>query len=111
MAIAVTIAAAVVAFPIANYMARYARGRMKAFFYVAVMLPMWIGSGIFFSTDRFPAVVQPVLSALPLTPLIHALRSVMLEGTSLLSLGPQLALILAWGTATFVLALRWFRWN
>ncbi len=41
MAIAVTIAAAVVAFPIANYMARYARGRMKAFFYVAVMLPMW----------------------------------------------------------------------
>ena len=41
MAIAGTIAAAVVAFPIANYMARYARGRMKAFFYVAVMLPMW----------------------------------------------------------------------
>lgn len=77
----------------------------------AVMLPMWIGSGIFFSTERFPAVVQPVLSALPLTPLIHALRSVMLEGTSLLSLGPQLALIFAWGAVTFVLALRWFRWN
>jgi ABC-type multidrug transport system permease subunit len=77
----------------------------------AVMLPMWIGSGIFFSTERFPAVVQPVLSALPLTPLIHALRSVMLEGAGLLSLGPQLALILAWGTVTFVLALRWFRWN
>ncbi len=77
----------------------------------AVMLPMWIGSGIFFSTERFPAVVQPVLSVLPLTPLIHALRSVMLEGTSLLSLGPQLALIFAWGTVTFVLALRWFRWN
>ncbi|MEZ5532947.1 MAG: ABC transporter permease [Steroidobacteraceae bacterium] len=41
MAIAVTVAAAIIAFPIANYMARYARGRMKAFFYVAVMLPMW----------------------------------------------------------------------
>ena len=41
MALAVTIACAVIAFPIANYMARYASPRMKAFFYVAVMLPMW----------------------------------------------------------------------
>lgn len=41
MALAVTIAAAVVAFPVANYMARYAGPRMKAFFYVGVMLPMW----------------------------------------------------------------------
>jgi putative spermidine/putrescine transport system permease protein len=41
MAIAVTITAAVVAFPVANYMARYASPRMKAFFYVGVMLPMW----------------------------------------------------------------------
>lgn len=77
----------------------------------AVMLPMWIGSGIFFSTERFPAAVQPLLAVLPLTPLIHALRSVMLEGASLWSLGPQLALILAWGCVTFALALRWFRWN
>ena len=41
----------------------------------AVMLPMWIGSGIFFSTDRFPEAVQPWLAALPLTPLIHSMRS------------------------------------
>ncbi len=41
MAIAVTLACAVIAFPIANYMARYASPRMKAFFYVGVMLPMW----------------------------------------------------------------------
>ena len=53
----------------------------------AVMLPMWIGSGIFFSAERFPAVVQPLLQVLPLTPLIHALRSVMIEGASLWSLG------------------------
>jgi ABC-2 type transport system permease protein len=51
------------------------------------------------------------LSALPLTPLIHALRGVMLEGTSLLELGPQLALIVAWGGVSFAIALRWFRWN
>ena len=41
MAVAVTIACAVIALPIANYMARHARGRMKALFYVGVMLPMW----------------------------------------------------------------------
>ncbi|MBD1553676.1 ABC transporter permease [Pseudomonas typographi] len=41
MAVAVSIASALLAFPIAWYMARYTRGRMKAFFYIAVMLPMW----------------------------------------------------------------------
>jgi putative spermidine/putrescine transport system permease protein len=41
MAIAVTIACGIVAFPVANYMARHAGPRMKAFFYVGVMLPMW----------------------------------------------------------------------
>jgi putative spermidine/putrescine transport system permease protein len=41
MAVAVTVASAVVAFPVANYMARHAGPRMKAFFYVGVMLPMW----------------------------------------------------------------------
>jgi putative spermidine/putrescine transport system permease protein len=41
MAIAVTIACAVIALPIATYMARHASGRMKALFYVGVMLPMW----------------------------------------------------------------------
>ena len=41
MATAVTIAAAAVSFPIAYYMARHASPRMKGFFYVGVMLPMW----------------------------------------------------------------------
>jgi putative spermidine/putrescine transport system permease protein len=41
MAAIVTIAAAVVAFPIAYYMARYAGPRAKAVFYLAVMLPLW----------------------------------------------------------------------
>ena len=80
-------------------------GLMNAF-----MLPMWIGSGIFFATDRFPESVQPFLSLLPLTPLIEALRGVMLEGTSLFALGPQLAMIITWGAVTYALALRWFRW-
>ena len=76
-----------------------------------VMLPMWIASGIFFSVDRFPQAVQPAIQALPLTPLIDALRRVMLEGAGLASISLQLALIAAWGVITFALALRWFRWT
>lgn len=41
MSITVTVASAVLAFPLAYYMVRYARGWQKGFFYVAVMLPMW----------------------------------------------------------------------
>jgi putative spermidine/putrescine transport system permease protein len=41
MAVCVTLACALIALPIATYMARYATGRIKALFYVGVMLPMW----------------------------------------------------------------------
>ena len=41
MAACVTLASAVVAFPIAYYAARYARGKWKALFYLGVMLPLW----------------------------------------------------------------------
>ncbi|WP_445680155.1 ABC transporter permease [Radicibacter daui] len=41
MAASVTVASAVIAFPIAYYAARYAHGRMKAAFYLLVMLPLW----------------------------------------------------------------------
>ena len=41
MAAIVTVAAAVVAFPIAYVAGRYARGKLKALFYLAVMLPLW----------------------------------------------------------------------
>ena len=41
MAAAVTLADAAIAFPIAYYAARFARGRSKALFYLAVMLPLW----------------------------------------------------------------------
>jgi ABC-2 type transport system permease protein len=76
-----------------------------------VMVPMWIFSGIFFSTERFPAGMQPFVQALPLTALNDSLRGVMLEGSSFLSLLPELGLLAAWGVVSFVLALRFFRWQ
>jgi ABC-2 type transport system permease protein len=76
-----------------------------------VMVPMWIFSGIFFSTERFPATMQPFVQALPLTALNNALRGVMLEGTGLLSLLPEIALLAVWGAVSFMMALKIFRWQ
>jgi ABC-type multidrug transport system permease subunit len=76
-----------------------------------VMLPMWLLSGIFFSPDRFPDLLQPLVQALPLTQLNFALRAAILEGASLASLWWRLLSLVAWGGVSFVLALRWFRWN
>ncbi len=76
-----------------------------------VMLPMWILSGIFFSADRFPAVVQPVIRALPLTAVIDALRENMLQGTGFAKLHWQFVVIAAWCVIPFFLALRLFRWR
>jgi ABC-type multidrug transport system permease subunit len=76
-----------------------------------VMVPMWIFSGIFFSTERFPSAMQPFVQALPLTALNDALRGVMLEGSSLVSLAPELAIMTLWGLVSFVLALKLFRWQ
>lgn len=76
-----------------------------------VMLPMWVVSGIFFPSERFPEAAQPFIQALPLTPLINALRNVSMEGVSLASQWPLIAILAAWACGSFLLALRWFRWN
>ena len=76
-----------------------------------VMLPMWIASGVFFSSERFPEAMQPIIQILPLTGLINALRGVMLDGDSLAALWRPLALLIVWGVASFAIALRAFRWK
>jgi len=77
----------------------------------AVMMPMWILSGIFFSTSRFPDVMQPVIQALPLTAVNNALRAVMLDGASLVAVLPEVGIAAAWGLAAFGVALFVFRWS
>ena len=76
-----------------------------------VMMPMWIFSGVFFSYERFPTVIHPLIKALPLTALNDALRASILEGTPLLHQWPRLLVMVLWGGISFVLALRWFRWT
>ncbi len=76
-----------------------------------VMLPMWLLSGVFFSSKRFPDVTQPFIQALPLTQLNDALREVMLEGASFPAVAWRLGILAAFAVITFTLALRWFRWQ
>ena len=76
-----------------------------------VMMPMWIFSGVFFSYERFPAVIQPLIKALPLTALNDALRASILEGTPLGHQWSRLLVMGLWGGISFVLALKWFRWT
>jgi len=74
-------------------------------------MPMWIFSGVFFSYERFPAMIQPLIRVLPLTALNDALRASILEGQPLPHQWPRLLVLTLWGGVSFVLAVRWFRWT
>jgi ABC-type multidrug transport system permease subunit len=76
-----------------------------------IMLPMWLLSGIFFSSERFPQFLQPFIKALPLTALNTVLRALMNEGASLSSNWMQISILLAWLVISFVVALKIFRWQ
>jgi ABC-2 type transport system permease protein len=76
-----------------------------------LLMPMWVLSGVFFSSARFPEVVQPFIKALPLTALVDALRQIMLEGGSLGSVVGQLAVLAGWLVVGFVVALKIFKWQ
>ena len=103
MAIAVTIASAILAFPMAWYMARYTRGKWKAFFYIAVMLPMWASYivkayawTLLLAKD---GVAQWFLSHLGLEPILTAILTLPAIGGNTLStsgLGRFLVFVYIW---------------
>jgi ABC-type multidrug transport system permease subunit len=75
------------------------------------MMPMWLGSGVFFSYERFPEFLHPLLRLIPLTALNDALRALMLDGDVALALGAPLWILIGWGVVSFALALKLFRWD
>jgi ABC-type multidrug transport system permease subunit len=75
------------------------------------MLPMWILSGVFFSSQRFPDAVQPIIAALPLTALNDALRATMLQGAAPAQVAAQAGVLVAWLLVCFPVALKLFRWR
>jgi ABC-2 type transport system permease protein len=77
----------------------------------AAMVPMWVLSGVFFSSENFPQAFQPFIKALPLTATNDALRATMLRGEGWASVAPEMAILTAWTIVAGWLALRLFRWR
>ena len=75
------------------------------------MMPMWLASGVFFSYERFPEFLHPILRLIPLTALNDALRNVMLDGGGFMEQGPEILVLVAWGLICFFGALKIFRWS
>jgi ABC-type polysaccharide/polyol phosphate export permease len=75
------------------------------------MLPMWVLSGVFFSSENFPNAIQPFIKALPLTATNDALRASMLRGVPITESWPELAVLAAWTVVCFGVALKIFRWR
>ena len=76
-----------------------------------VAVPMWILSGVFFSSDNFPAMMQPFIQALPLTALNNAMRAIMLDGSGVADIAGAILNLVVWGAISFILAIRLFRWR
>jgi ABC-2 type transport system permease protein len=76
-----------------------------------VMLPMFVLSGVFFPASRYPDAIQPFVQALPLTALNDALRAVYNDALPITAYAGELAILAAWMVATFLLSVRWFRWQ
>ena len=76
-----------------------------------IIMPMWVVSGVFFSAQRFPDLLQPVIKLLPLTLLLDALRAVQLQGVRLVDVWFELTAMTVWLVIAFTAALKLFRWK
>lgn len=77
----------------------------------AVVMPMMVLSGIFFSYHNFPDWSIPVIQKLPLTLLADGLRSVFIEGAGLSAVLGQSLIMAGIGVACFLAGLRIFKWH
>lgn len=77
----------------------------------ALSFPMMFLGGTFWPRDFMPAFLQPLIAALPLTPLVEAMRGVAARGEDLGTYWPGLVYLAAWGLAAGVIAARRFRWE
>jgi ABC-type multidrug transport system permease subunit len=76
-----------------------------------IMMPMWLCSGVFFSYERFPDSVKPIIRMLPLTLLNDALRAVINDAAGLSQIALNLGVLALWGVITFAIGIRVFRWQ
>ncbi len=74
-------------------------------------LPQFLLAGTFFSIDNFPAWLQPLCRALPLTHLNDAMRNVAFEGLHLADCGKQLGVLAIWAIVSYAAAIKVFKWE
>lgn len=76
-----------------------------------VYLPMAIISGTFFSPEKYPGFLKAIADVLPLTYFTRLIRDVMVNHHHLWSDSGSLAVVLVWGIAGLLAAVRTFRWQ
>ncbi|MFB3097742.1 MAG: ABC transporter permease, partial [Dehalococcoidia bacterium] len=77
----------------------------------AIALPMMFFAGTFFSTASLPWLLPYLAEALPLTPMISAMRAVGIDSASLWQVWPQLAVLSGWVVVTGLAAIKFFRFS
>lgn len=75
------------------------------------IMPMWMVSGVFFSAQRFPDWLQPLIQALPLTAFVNAMRAIQLQGAGLADVRTQLVVLAVWLVGAFIASRRLFKWQ
>ncbi len=76
----------------------------------AIVFPMMVLSGIFFSYHNFPDWSIPYIKMLPLTMYTDAIRSIFIEGAGIPSMIMPFLIMSAFGTLFFITALKIFKW-
>jgi ABC-2 type transport system permease protein len=76
-----------------------------------LFFPMIFLSGVYFSVENMPAFLQPVITFLPLTHLVYALRIVFNEGATLLEVAPRLGILSIWFFSCFLFSIYKFKWE
>ena len=76
-----------------------------------VSLPMMFLSGVFFSRDVLPGILQRITDFLPLTYLVEAIRGMTVEGDTVLMQWPNFLGLAVWLVVAFIIANRTFRWE
>ena len=76
-----------------------------------ITLPQFLLGGTFFSVEAFPKWLQPISKALPLTHLNTAMRAVAFEGQNLWDVRSEIGILLLWGVAVYIVAIKVFKWE
>lgn len=76
-----------------------------------ISLPMMFLSGIFFPIENLPDFIDPIVRSLPLTYFGDGVRQLMVGGSALNAMWVNLVVLAGWVVASFVVAVRFFKWE